>query len=108
MINNGCIDMGDGRLIQSLHSQMYYNRAFNRDATDKEIYLIKRHISETKIVPESKQIIHSVYLLENDGNDSYEDFEMEIYIELQRVHNPEYYDYLNSLAALGTNSNEFA
>jgi MinD-like ATPase involved in chromosome partitioning or flagellar assembly len=99
-MNEGGIDIGDGRIIQSLHSQMYYNRIFNRNAIDSEINIIKRHIAETKIIPNIKQIIYSIYLLENDGNDSYENFQLEKYIESQKESFPKHYEYLNTLISL--------
>lgn len=100
IMDAGGIDMGEGRIIQSLYSQMYYNRAFNRDPSIGEPSLIKRHIEETGVIPEAKQIIYSVYSLEGDGEEKYEDFDMKKYIESQKESFPTHYDYLNSLVDL--------
>jgi MinD-like ATPase involved in chromosome partitioning or flagellar assembly len=100
VMNDGGINISEGRIIQSLYGQMYYNRAFERNSKDYEVALVKRHITETSVIPEARQIIYSVYLLEKDGDLGYEEFDMDVYVASQKEDYPDFYEHLLNLQKL--------
>jgi hypothetical protein len=100
VMNDGGINISEGRIIQSLFGQMYFNRAFERNSKDYEVALVKRHITETSVIPEARQIIYSVYLLEKDGDLGYEEFDMDVYVASQKEDYPDFYEHLLNLQKL--------
>lgn len=100
-MEDGGINVEEGRIIQSLFMTLYLNRAFARNGFDFEVKLADRHIRETSIRPSKKEIIYIVYKLEEKRCIEFDTFDWMEYVESNKSEYPEYYSHLMKLAELG-------
>lgn len=100
-MDDGGIQLGEGRIAQSLYSQLYLNRSFSRNSLEYEVNLIKRHIKETATQPTQKELMYIMYKLERDGDAAFGEFLPDAYIEMQKADYPQFYNHLLAIKALG-------
>ncbi len=107
-LDSGGIELGEGRILQSLHSQVWLSRAYTRATLDEELILIKKHIEIGKLNPTKKDLIYSQYILGSNRKEvcEYDVFDMDEYVEGQEKSYPDFHTYLLSLLNIGEQNNE--
>ena len=99
----GGVDLGNGRILQSLFQTLYLCRAFGEreDNTNKsEQTLVAKYIDTSGIEVSAKEIVYAIYKLENDGNDEFDVFNYNEYILTSKKEFPEFGEHLERLASI--------
>lgn len=99
-MDDGGIQVAEGRIAQSLYGQLYLNRAYSRNGLEYEVNLIKRHIKETSTQPTQKELVYIIYKLERDGDAAFGEFLPDAYIEMQKDEYPDFYNHLLNIQEL--------
>jgi len=106
-LENGGIDLGNGRVLPSYHEMMYLNRAFKRDAQKREEGLIQRYIEESRIPIDPKDVLYSICVLENEQDKyPYEEFSAEQYIEDNKKEYPAFSEHLEKMVSVVETANK--
>jgi len=82
IIEEGGIELGQGRVVQDLFQTLYLERSFKRNSISKEPSILKTYLEVTNVDLSAKEIVYMLAVLANDrSGEDFVSFDVDQYIK---------------------------